>query len=53
MKCFDDSTPIPQAEEQIELAQWLNEEQVEEKIKKTYSTIADVVDAGVMGMHVL
>lgn len=43
MKCSDDATPIPQEEEGITEAKWLDREKVEEVLPKAYISIAQII----------
>ncbi|MFM7016621.1 MAG: NUDIX hydrolase [Bacteroidota bacterium] len=43
MGCSDDTTPVPQQEEGITEACWLNKEEVEIKLGKAYHSIAQLI----------
>jgi hypothetical protein len=43
MSCGDDAIPIPQLEEGITEAKWLNYEEVENVLGKAYHSIAQLV----------
>lgn len=47
----DQSELIPQAEEGIEIVKWVKVDQLEDKLKKTYATIAEVIKTGVEMMQ--
>lgn len=51
MMCNDDTQPVPQAEEDIEIVKWMEPEQAEEKMQHTYANIRDVIHSGIMMMH--
>lgn len=47
----DKSALIPQAEEGIEIVQWVNVDQLSDKLNKTYATISEVIKTGVEVMQ--
>lgn len=51
MMSSDETEPIPQQEEDIELAKWIPTSQVEDKLNKTYANIKDVISSGIQVMH--
>ncbi len=51
MMCNDDATPVPQTEEDIELAQWMEPEVAEEKCRSGFANIRDVIHSGILMMH--
>ncbi len=51
MMSNDDALPIPQIEEDIEIAKWMDPEEAEEKCLSTYANIKDVIQAGIQMMH--
>ena len=51
MMCSDTTTPVPQAEEDIEIAKWIDSNKVEEKLDKAYANIRLVVSTGINTMH--
>lgn len=51
MMCNDNMPPVPQAEEDIELAKWMEPEQAEEKFNAAYANIRDVIKSGLLMMH--
>ena len=51
MMCNDVTPPVPQTEEDIELATWIDIDEVELKFNKTYANIQDVIHSGVTMMH--
>lgn len=51
MMCNDTTTPVPQAEEDIEIAKWIDSNNVKDKLDKAYANIRLVVDTGISTMH--
>jgi ADP-ribose pyrophosphatase YjhB (NUDIX family) len=51
MMSSDETPPVPQQEEDIELAKWIPAAQVEEKLNKAYANIREVVNSGIQIMH--
>lgn len=51
MMSNDDALPVPQLEEDIEMAKWLEPEQAEEICKTTYANIREVIQSGITMMH--
>jgi len=47
----DETMPVPQAEEGIEIVRWVDADNTGEKLKKAYANIADVVQTGISVMH--
>ena len=51
MMCSDDAQPVPQQEEDIEIATWIPSTQVDEKLNRAYATVREVVTKGILVMH--
>jgi len=51
MMSSDATQPVPQLEEDIELAKWIATAQVEEKLNKAYANIREVLASGIQIMH--
>lgn len=51
MMSSDATPPVPQLEEDIEIAKWIPVGQIDEKLKKAYANIGDVITSGVQIMH--
>ncbi len=50
MMTNDESMPVPQIEEDIEIVRWVDPDHLEDKLKKTYGNIADVISTGILVM---
>ncbi len=51
MMCNDTTPLVPQAEEDIEIAVWVDSNKVKDKLDKAYATIEQVVTNGIHTMH--
>ena len=51
MMSNDDAAPVPQLEEDIEIAKWMEPEQAEDICKTTYANVREVIQSGILMMH--
>ncbi|MBC8046553.1 MAG: NUDIX domain-containing protein [Fimbriimonadaceae bacterium] len=51
MQSYEDTNLIPQLEEGIETVAWIDEEHLDDKLKYTYGSIKNVVDAAIVASH--
>ena len=51
MMCSDDTQPVPQQEEDIEVATWIPVGLVDEKLNRAYANIREVISNGITTMH--
>jgi len=51
MMCSDNAQPIPQQEEDIEVATWIPAAEVDQKLNRAYANIRDIITSGINTMH--